>query len=138
MALNQLAEAGVASRLTDEASAGMLTHLGNVSVGILIAQADAPLAKKVLANHVRSKQDDDEQSMEPREALRRAWLSAIIGIFMFPLSFYSIWLLTRHRLLSKEAPGGNRRAMVTLALDLFGIVVGTVFVIDGFMTTFGE
>ena len=128
-AQDQLEEAGITVRLANKASAAMLTHLGDddVGVGVLVLRNDAAKAKQLLAEHTDG--DDSRVVEQPSETLSRAWRAAILGIVFSPLSVYSLWLLLRHNLLSKDPAIGNRRAYATLALDIVGIGIGLLFLI---------
>ncbi len=147
LAHNRLEEAGIEASLTGQATSHALSYLANVGIGLLVARTDVPRAKKLLADVRSDSQDDrtlqdndddefDEDALAAADALRRAGLSAVIGVVVgIPFSIYAVWLLVRYRLLSNDAPGGNRKAVWILVLAMIGLAIGAFTIAAVFFDT---
>ena len=129
LALGELEEAGISACLTNEASAGFLTHLGtaDVGVGLLVADSDVVKAAKLMKG--RPPTNAPQVVDAPQEKLVRAWRASILGIFFFPLSLYSLYLLVRHRLLAADAAVSQSQAVTTLVLTIIGLLIGSFYMI---------
>lgn len=149
LVLRELEEAGVSARLTNEASAEWMTQLGthDVGVGLLISSADAQRARTILevreqteqAVHYGEQEEEREQAEQesergdPREWARRAMVAAVAGILFFPLSLYSIWLICRHGLLSKQVLVNTRGPLIALVIAIVGLAFYAILIFSEFM-----
>jgi hypothetical protein len=64
---------------------------------------------------------DEEHSMaETDELVARALRCAAFGLLLFPLQFYSIWLLGRIAVMAEDLSRSNRRrCIIAVLLDLY-------------------
>ncbi len=129
LALGELEEAGISACLTNEASAGFLTHLGTADVGVGVLVADSDMVKAVQLLKGRPPKNAPEVADAPQEKLVRAWRASILGIFFFPLSIYSLYLLVRHRLLAADAAVRQSQAVTALVLTITGLIIGVFYVV---------
>ena len=147
---NQLEAEGIRVFLADDAVVGMAWHLGGAVGGVKIQVADRDIqrALAVLESSDRtpiaedawrtydtdgsSDSDDDDVDHQPPDALTdervaRAYRAAGLGWIIWPLQFYSLWLLMDVVIDGAPMSDANRRRMLTtLVLDLPVIVLFVV------------
>ena len=142
LARRELEEAGVSVRLSGEASAEWMTHLGtqDAGVGLLINAVDLDQAREILERHKqfqRVQKDGEGEEKEDNHRVGREWahralFAAVGGLLFFPLSLYAIWLIIRCGLLSKRNTAPTLVPLTAMVIAIVGLVVPAVFILDLF------
>lgn len=167
IAKSRLESEGIQACLSGEATADTLWHVGTAIGGVklLVWEDQAIKAREILDacepqdddaiddHDVYDEEDEDEEASrsaaehedsspprDEREAkLRRAWVAAVLGVWLCPplLSTYSMFQLIAGGLLERSPPiRGHWRATAALVINL--MVIGATIVVSWWLFLGGD